>query len=171
MSLGLAFRNSSLISLDALDIGESSPNNKGISKAPLRLIISLSSFSKETIAAASLGVIKSSVFLFAARITACSIPSFLHTLMASRISAPKLIWCLNVTLTQVFSLKKYPASPIHPFEVKRLVITSFRYRCIPFGALWPNFNLASRSAAKSTDASFHTSSLRSSTASAVSRVS
>ncbi len=49
MSLGLAFFSSSLMSLDALDIGVSSPNNKGISSAPLRLLISLSSFSKDTV--------------------------------------------------------------------------------------------------------------------------
>ena len=79
MSLGLALRSSPLMSSDALDAGLNSPINNGISRAPFKLQTSFWSFSKETNAAASFGVITSSVFLLAASIIASSIPSFLHT--------------------------------------------------------------------------------------------
>ena len=75
MSLGLALSNSPLISSDALDVGLNSPINNGISRAPFKLHISFLSFSYDTNADASLGVIMSKVFRLAASIIASSIPS------------------------------------------------------------------------------------------------
>lgn len=69
--------------------------------APSRSSASERSFSNETSAAASLGVITSSVSRFAAMMMASSIPCFLQTFRASRKSEPMLIWCLKVMRTQV----------------------------------------------------------------------